>query len=109
MGNVKVVEESKYGLYVWMMPDGSIVADDELNWLNIPSEKGDRDKIQKLTDAVRYYGIEEGEAVFLAGRRRVTDEELEEQKLRLKFGLTPDPYDAGALRDELAYKKAWDE
>ncbi len=103
---IKEIQETKYGVYVWEMPDGKIVADDDLNWLNIPSVQGDLNKVGKLTDAVRYYGIVEGRAVFLPGRRRVTDKEFEEQKMRVKLGLTPDPFDAAALRDEIKYKKA---
>ena len=102
---IQEINETNYGLYVWEMPDGRVVADDELNWLNIPSVRGDEKKIAQLTQAVRYYGITEGKAVFMPGRRRVTDEEYEEQKMRAALGLTPDPYDAQALKDELKYKK----
>lgn len=101
----KPVEESKYGVYVWRMPDGRFVSDGDGNFLNIPSEKFDLSKMKALREAVNYYGITEGEAVFLSGRRRVTDSEYEEQQERMVNGLTPDPYDAGALADELRYKK----
>lgn len=107
MGNVKAVGQSKFGVYLWMMPDGRIVTDEDLNPLNIPSEEGDLSKIKILTDTARHYGITEGQPVFAPGSRRVTDDEYEEQLQRLKFGLTPDPYDAGALMDELNYKKQY--
>jgi hypothetical protein len=106
MGNMKVVEESNFGVYVWRMDDGRIVTDDELSPLNIPSERGDLSKIKMLTDAARHYGIISGGPVFVAGSRRVTEDEYAEQKQRLAWGLTPDIYDAGALKDELAHKKA---
>jgi hypothetical protein len=83
------------------MPDGKIVGDDEGNFLSIAAMQGDSVKINKLADAVRYYGITEGRARFLAGHRKISDDEYEEQKQRMEFGLIPDPYDAPAYRDEL--------
>lgn len=89
------IEETIYGVYVWEMPDGKWVGDDEGHYMLISSVKGDKDKIQALTDAARSYGVTEGKPVFLAGRRKVTDEEYSMQETRLKLGLTPDPYDIG--------------
>lgn len=105
MPKVKIIEETDYGLYLWEMPDGSIVADDEKNYLNIPARRGDKEKLKLLKDAVRSFGIEEGRPVFLAGHRRVTDEEYEYQKQRLEWGLVPDEMDYGAARDELINKQ----
>lgn len=99
------VKQSSFGVYVWGMPDGKLVSDEDGNWLNIPSEKGDRKKIAELTTLASHYGIVVGQPVFQPGRRRITDEELIEQKARLAAGLTPDIYDAGALLDELDYNK----
>lgn len=99
----KAIEETNLGLYLWMMPDGRPVGDDEGNLLNIPSVKGDREKISLLEKAIRSYGITEGRAVFLAGRRRVTDEEYEEQKARQRAGLVPDPYDVAAIKEQMTY------
>jgi hypothetical protein len=105
MPKVKIIEETDYGLYLWEMPDGSIVSDDEKNYLNIPARRGDKEKLKLLKDAVRSFGIEEGRPVFLAGHRRVTDEEYEYQKQRLEWGLVPDEMDYGAARDELMNKQ----
>ena len=99
------VEESNIGLYVWQMPNGQYVGDEDGNFLNVPARKGDLKQIMNLTNAVRYYGINEGEAVFLAGRRRVSDEEYSEQVERQKAGLTPDPFDIPALMDEIRARK----
>lgn len=99
----RVVEETDLGLYVWTMPDGRLVGDDEGNFLNIPSRKGDRQKIELLRQVVRSYGVEEGQALFLPGRRRITDEEFEEQKARQAAGLVPDPYDVAALKEQAQY------
>jgi hypothetical protein len=95
------VEETDYGLYLWEMPDGSLVADDQKNFLNIPAKKNDREKIKLLVDTVKSFGIHEGRAVFWSGHRRVTDEEFEYQKQRMEWGLIPDELDYGAARDEL--------
>lgn len=101
----KPVQETSFGLYVWQMPDGRWVGDSDGNFLNVASEQYDMKKMKILRDAVRHYGVEEGQAVFLPGRRRVTDEELEIQQQRLLDGLTPDEYDAPALLDELREQK----
>jgi hypothetical protein len=103
MGKTKIteVQETDYGLYLWEMPDGALVADDEKNFLNIPAKQGDQEKIKLLRDAVKSFGINEGRPVFLAGNRRVTDEEYEYQKQRQEWGLIPDELDYGAARDEL--------
>ena len=103
MGRTKIthIEETDYGLYLWEMPDGRLVADEDKNFLNIPAKKGDQVKIKALADAAKSYGITEGKAVFWSGNRRVTDEEYEYQKQRMDWGLIPDELDYGAARDEL--------
>lgn len=98
-----VVEEVPYGMYVWQNPDGDIFSDDDGNVMNVFCMKGDRRAIAALVEAARHYGAGEGKPVWWSGKRRVTDEELEEQQQRERWGLTPDPLDLGALRDaELA-------
>jgi hypothetical protein len=98
---IRGVDDVPFGIYIWRMPDGSIVGDDDGNWMNIPAKKGDQTRINKLRDAARYYGIEEGGPVFMSGNRRVTDEQYEEQKQRAAWGLVPDPEDIGNSIDEL--------
>lgn len=101
MAKVRMIEETDYGLYLWQMPDGSLVSDENKNFLNIPSHRDDKSKIKLLTETVRSFGINEGEPIFFSGHRRVTDEEYEYQKQRLEWGLVPDELDYGAARDEL--------
>lgn len=91
----------RYGVYLWEMPDGRYVGDDEGNFLSISSEFGDLKRMSQLAEAVRYYGINEGRPRFMAGHRKVTDEEYEEQKQRLASGLIPDEYDISASVEEL--------
>lgn len=99
MTNFKPVSQGRFdqiGVYMWEMPDGSYIADEDRNFLNIPSMYGDADRIAKLRNAVRSLGINEGTPIFFPGHRRVTDEEYEEQQHRLKSGLIPDEYDLPA-------------
>jgi len=99
------IEESSFGVYVWQLPSGEVLGDTDGNILNIPSEKYDLSKIAIIRKSAAYYGYPEGEARFLSGRRRVTEEEYQEQKGRMAEGKTPDIYDAPALLDELAERE----
>lgn len=100
--NKRFIDEVPWGLYVWEMPDGSWVGDDQGNFLNIPSTRGNKGRIQKLKDAARACGVTEGHPVYLSGNRQVDDEEYENQKRRLAFGLVPDELDIAAIREEEA-------
>ena len=99
--NQQVVEDTILGVYVWEMPDGRWIGDDEGNFLSIASKKGNTDRINALAREVRSYGIHEGSPKFLAGKRKIDDEEFEHQKQRLEWGLTPDPLDIGVYKDSL--------
>lgn len=99
-----VKEETRLGIYVWEMPDGRWIGDDEGNYLSVTSMKGNKARMDLLANAVRSYGIYEGEPLFLEGRRKIDDEEYEYQKQRLEWGLVPDPLDIGNYKDEM--KKA---
>lgn len=94
-------EETTLGIYVWEMPDGRWIGDDDGNFLSITSKKGNRQRIELLAKAVRSYGIDEGQPKFLSGRRKIDDEEYEYQQQRLKWGLTPDPLDIGVYKEEM--------
>lgn len=101
--NRQIVEETTYGMYVWEIEeDGEkkILGDDDGNVMNVFTTKGNRKSIAALADAARHYGYPEGRAVWWPGKRRVTDEEHEEQEMRERWGLIGDPLDIGALRDE---------
>lgn len=94
-------EETTLGIYVWEMPDGRWIGDDDGNFLSITSKKGNRSKIDALAREVGSYGIHEGGPKFLSGRRKIDDEEFEYQKQRLDWGLVPDPLDIGNYKDEM--------
>ena len=75
--------------------------DDDGNYLSITARKGNRSRIDALAREVRSYGIYEGGPKFLAGRRKIDDEEFEHQKQRLEWGLVPDPLDIGVHKEEM--------
>jgi len=100
----QVIEETTLGIYVWEMPDGRWIGDDDGNFLSVTSMKNNRVKMDMLAREVRSYGIYEGQPKFLSGRRKIDDEEFEYQKQRLEWGLVPDQLDIGVYKDEM--KKA---
>ena len=63
--NQSVVEDTILGIYVWEMPDGRWIGDDDGNFLSVTSKKGNRQRMNLLADAVRSYGIYEGQPKFL--------------------------------------------
>ena len=94
-------EESILGIYVWEMPNGKWIGDDDGNFLSVTSKKGNRSNIDALAREVRSYGIYEGGPKFLSARRKISDEDFEHQKQRLNWGLVPDPLDIGNYKDEM--------
>ena len=100
-----MVEEVPYGMYVWETPDGEVLGDGDGNIMNVFCIKGDRKAIAALAEAARHYGYPDGKPVWWTGKRRITDEELEEQQTREKLGLTPDPLYYGAIRDEMRMRQ----
>ena len=96
----KVIEKNyDWGLYVYKKSSGRWFTDQDGNVLNIPSMRGDIAQIAKLKQAAVYYGDEgDGEAVFVPGLTRITDEEHSEQLDRMKNGLIPSMNDLGAWK-----------
>lgn len=102
--NRQVVEEVPYGMYVWECADGEVLGDGDGNIMNVFCMKGDLRAIQALTNEARNLGFPDGRPVWWTGKRRVTDEELQEQETREKLGLIADPMDYGAIKDEMRAK-----
>ena len=94
-------EESTLGIYVWEMPDGRWIGDDDGNFLSVTAKKGNRSLINAWAREVRSYGIYEGGPKFLSARRKISDEDFQHQKQRLEWGLVPDPLDIGNYKDEM--------
>jgi hypothetical protein len=86
-----------WGVYVWKRSNGKWFTDGQGNILNIPSMRGDIEKLAELRKAAAYHGEPDGSPVFFAGLNRVTDEEYSEQLSRMKEGLIPNMNDLGAV------------
>jgi hypothetical protein len=102
---VTVIEDSAYGLYLWMKPDGQLLMDDDGNCLNIPAKKGDIMKMKRISDVAKVLGFD-GHPIFYSASRRVTDDEFWEQMNRMAEGYVPDPYDIGVAQDERRHGRA---
>jgi hypothetical protein len=95
------VRETNLGVYVWQLPNGSFLADEELNLLSITAMRGDLRAMANISAAARNIGYEDGAPVFAEGRRKISDDEWEEQKWRLEHGYIPDPYDIGIYKENM--------
>ena len=100
VGNVrrKVIQKDyDWGLYVYKKSDGRWFTDGNGSVLNIPATRGDITKITELKNAAKHYGDDgEGEAVFVPGLTRISEDEHSEQLDRMKQGLIPSMNDLGA-------------
>ena len=94
----KVIDKHyDWGLYVYKKSNGKWFSDGNGSVLNIPSDRGDISKIAELKKMAIHYGDDGlGEAIFVPGLTRVSEEEYSEQKERLKEGLIPSMNDLGA-------------
>lgn len=95
---IKRVHETNIGVYVWQLPNGDFLMDEEFNVLSIASRRNDLSRITQLGVVARNMGFE-GEAVFVEGARKIGEEEWEWQRDRFFAGLTPDPYEIGSFKD----------
>jgi len=101
----RVVDHTIYGVYVWQLPSGQYFANDNQDILSIASVKGDIGKMAKLQRAAAYWGQPNGAPVFMAGNRKITQEEFDHQWERQLNGELADEYDFGAILDELRGQK----
>ena len=100
------VEEVSYGVYIWSTAEGKLVLDEEGNYMCIYANKGDVNKIAELRRFAKEYGVEEGgKPVWFSGHRPISDEEYENQKQRMDWGLVADEWDIPALKEDLIQKK----
>jgi hypothetical protein len=89
-----LIRETDLGVYVWERPNGKILADENNNPLNIPSEYGDLRKMAELQRAAHYWlGVmdlpKEGKPIFW-DVHRCTEEEYQEQVEAMDNGILPD-------------------
>lgn len=103
---MKIVDEGiNWGVYK-AYTRGRPIMDEDGNYLNIASMRGDQRRIRELIHAAESFGLDEISVEFIPGARQIDDEEYEQQVDRLREGYVPDKYDLGNLIDEMNYKKA---
>lgn len=71
------VRDSDYGVYIWKLPNGRPLMDDDFNMLSITSRFGDLQKMAQLGRVAASYGFPDGTPEFVEGFK-CTDEEYEE-------------------------------
>ena len=94
------IEETPWGCYVWQLPTGETLGEDG-QFMLVFATKNDQSAIKAITQAARHYGYPEGQAVWWPDVRPISDEEFESQLDRAEQGLTPDPFDLGAIKEEM--------
>jgi hypothetical protein len=107
--NVHAVDQNiPYGVYVWRI-NGKAIVNENLEYLQIASRRGDITKIHALQEYVnKELGIFEGGPTFEEGSRPISQAEWEDQMARQRAGEVPDPYDLGNLIEEAKYAKEVD-
>lgn len=95
---LSVVSETNLGIYVWQLPDGGYLIDDDFNVLSITAFRGDLKAMANISKVARNLGFE-GTPYFVEGARKISDTEFEVQKERMLEGLIPDPYDIGVYKE----------
>lgn len=97
--------DNLFGIYVWELPDGRVLQDEDGNTLSISSKFGDVIRMSRLASAARSYGFNEGRPLYMSGVRKISDEEFENQKERMSSGLIPDDHDLSAYEETFAARK----
>lgn len=87
------VPERSFGVCIWIMPDGLPLSDGD-GVLCAEGLMNDPEIEQKMIEAVKYWtGGTEGNLAWVAGARKVSASEREDQAERLANGLIADPYE----------------
>lgn len=95
--SIQAVDEAPYGVYVWNVEGRGILVNEDGDPLRINSMRGDISKMANIAKVAASYGYPNGEAVFISGRRAVSDSEYQMQLERQAQGELADPYDIPAL------------
>lgn len=103
---VTVVSETNIGIYVWQLPNGDYLTDDDANFLSIPARRGDKERQRRLAEAAAHYGYPDGRAVFYEGSRKISENEFWHQVDRMMNGYVPDPYDIPAILSEMEARQS---
>jgi len=94
------IVEHKYGVCLWEMPDGKILASGPTVFLSMEGRIRDPAVENKMKAAARYWlGSDfEGHPVWVPGARKITDDEYDDQMDRLLDGKIPDPVEEVRLK-----------
>lgn len=87
--NVKALPESNLGVYLWQLPNGKWLADENNNLLSCNAVQGDIHVMSEMCSAAKAVGFPDGKPVWQPAHK-CTDEEYEEQVEELKNGRNPD-------------------
>ena len=86
--NMRIIPESNLGVYLWMLPNGKWLADEDNNLLSCDSVEGDIRVMAEMAAAARAVGFPDGKAVWQPAHK-CTNEEYEEQLEELRNGKNP--------------------
>lgn len=97
--SLRVVKETNIGVYV-ALSFGIPIDDGDGHVLSIPSRENDRQRIGTLIVTAKAYGYDNVSVNFIAGVRKIDDDEYEVQQQRLEAGLVPDVNELGSAMDD---------
>lgn len=86
---IKREKQSDVGSYVWRLPSGNILANEDGEILNCPSVRGDIGQQIAIAKAARHFGYTEGEAVFEEVHRCTESEYWEQMDQFVNQGVSP--------------------
>lgn len=86
---VKKQKQSDVGSYVWKLPNGNILANEDGEILNCPSVRGDLGQQIAIAKAARSLGFPEGVAVFEEVHRCTESEYWEQMDQLVNQGISP--------------------
>ena len=87
------VPERAYGVCIWIKGDGLPLTDGD-GVLCAEGFMNDPDIEKRVAEAAKYWtGTDEGEVRWVAGARKISASERDDQSERLANGLVADPYE----------------
>lgn len=86
---MKKIKQSDVGSYVWKLPNGNILANEDGEILNCPAVRGDIGQQIALAKAARSLGFPDGHAVFEEVHRCTESEYWEQMDQLVNHGVSP--------------------
>lgn len=86
---MKKVKQSDVGSYVWELPNGNILANEDGEILNCPAVRGDIGQQIAIAKAARSMGFPDGRAVFEEVHRCTESEYWEQMDQLVNYGVSP--------------------